>query len=157
VHDAGSARNDRLPGDGEASLARRRVHAGERGGGSAHYGAGRRQQRRTHDDPEEHFCRWDKVAMPATPNCHPERSEGSAFAVDTEKKKQIPRACWPSASNSALGMTRSMAERSRKALLSALCVSALILTLFSSGASAQTGSYKPEWCQKLPHPEDAAL
>jgi len=24
-------------------------------------------------------------------------------------------------------------------------------------ANAQTGSYKPEWCQKLPHPENAAL
>ncbi|HXL21413.1 MAG TPA: MBL fold metallo-hydrolase, partial [Candidatus Dormibacteraeota bacterium] len=39
-----------------------------------------------------------------------------------------------------------------------LCVSALsllTLTLFSSAAFARTE--KPEWCQKLPHPENAAL
>jgi glyoxylase-like metal-dependent hydrolase (beta-lactamase superfamily II) len=42
--------------------------------------------------------------------------------------------------------------------LRALCVSALsalILTPFSSVALAQ--SEKPEWCQKLPHPENTAL
>ena len=41
-----------------------------------------------------------------------------------------------------------------------LCVSALsalILTFFSSTALAQTGTYKPEWCQKLPHAENVAL
>jgi glyoxylase-like metal-dependent hydrolase (beta-lactamase superfamily II) len=39
----------------------------------------------------------------------------------------------------------------------ASALSALVLTLFSSVLLAQTGTDKPEWCQKLPHPENIAL
>jgi glyoxylase-like metal-dependent hydrolase (beta-lactamase superfamily II) len=51
--------------------------------------------------------------------------------------------CGPSRASSLFGF------------LCALCVSALVPTLFSSAALARTE--KPEWCQRLPHPENAAL
>jgi glyoxylase-like metal-dependent hydrolase (beta-lactamase superfamily II) len=102
--------------------------------------------------------------MTKAQNCHPERSEGSAFSLCAEKK-QIPRA------TAALGMTRFDFFRkavqspliflqSLQLFLRALCApasvfSVLSLSLFSSPSLAQTE--KPEWCRSLPRPEYKSL
>ena len=53
-------------------------------------------------------------------------------------------------SSSLAGFLRAL--RASVSVISALCI-----LLFPSPSLAQTGTYKPEWCKKLPHPENAAL